>query len=1175
MPGLTDPTLWRSKGYSVRPRVVVVKPSVILACRVNQASFTYPFSLITFDTVTAGAYTDVKAGMTVLLGSSAGASDRGRTYVRSITSTQITIPRTSRGRVDGTLDPADNLYITILNLHAPHSKNPYIDPTGNIYKDNDIAVGTRTTNPPPVANGGMGYAGYVDGTNHLTLDFNANSSFVLAPGATITGYAWNFMDATPSSSTSSTPTAIVFPAGFRYIYLTVTDSNGNTHTKSIPIYAATTTGTYAPIVGASLTTYSRKPPGSVLSIDFAQSMLTTDYPDGSLVMVWLEEYYDGVLSYAGGVTNRQPMFFIGWHRKTDHKTKVTEKGSYTVMSWECWDIGSYLQVLPGYPQRLLNTSVPSTWYEYDRLNIDKYLVYLLYWHSNALELADYVNPGFGSTYPITTLASDGSSLYDQVDKRAQAIACRFTCNRWGQFQIVRDPQLFDTADRTSDVQIALGTSDWKEVTFTEERPPRTHWGRESAVLIGTCDGNDASCIDAVFSIAPGSAPSQGAAEATIGEQLVQNQLELNKRAGHRYARSNAPYGYINLALSRAGEIGIDPADFIWVTLTTLTDKRGNVLTTSRALPIEFASTFSADGKRYNRLVVELETVGQPGETVEREISLTLDPYLNNDPDILNPIDGLVSDDYLINTPTDGELYLLNRGIGRMAMVDDAGNLFRTDDWSTSEGDGGPTWTQTTLSISGTPVQWVPDAFCSKYRGTGTNVAGWLITSTHIYKLSDIFGTPTLTDQLTFRSATLYRSADANFAAFGKVFVASTYDDGVYLTDTTDGSAWSTETLDGTATNSGIPGPFHDIMDFTTSDYDFFADYPYPNVINNAFWTSGTGWEIPMPGGGDDRPLGAISKRFTQTHIHTLSLDYYCPRDSTGGTRAIQLYKNSTGVKHSSAFSGTLVNSYPLYNSSGPLTSGFTIDDEVDFICIILDTNFTSPNNEILALDIVGTGVSTLDDNTVGGIVAPGAYASTHIPGKTFFSSYDHLDGKGRKSLSYGASPSDLSSPAIHPSYGLATEIHVPWYSNSSDLVAYFVKYAYNTSLRSVQRLNGTTAVDVTPTVGSARYTPRKSRCTIQSSVVNRNYLLIAGSDDTNDGIFLSRDGGYHYEVIYPPTDAAVRFTRATFSGDGLIIYLWGTEGVIAISQDMGRNLEDKSGNIADFTPGEILGIIGG
>src|SRR6185369_11065400 len=86
----TDPISTYSANTPDALRLFLLQPTVVFAGRVNLASATYPLQEIPFDGVTTGAYGDISAGMTIVLGSSAGASDYGRQRIRkAATSTTI------------------------------------------------------------------------------------------------------------------------------------------------------------------------------------------------------------------------------------------------------------------------------------------------------------------------------------------------------------------------------------------------------------------------------------------------------------------------------------------------------------------------------------------------------------------------------------------------------------------------------------------------------------------------------------------------------------------------------------------------------------------------------------------------------------------------------------------------------------------------------------------------------------------------------------------------------------------------------------------------------------------------------------------------------------------------------------------------------------------------------
>ncbi len=73
------------------------------------------------------------------------------------------------------------------------------------------------------------------------------------------------------------------------------------------------------------------------------------------------------------------------------------------------------------------------------------------------------------------------------------------------------------------------------------------------------------------------------------------------------------------------------------------------------------------------------------------------------------------------------------------------------------------------------------------------------------------------------------------------------------------------------------------------------------------------------------------------------------------------------------------------------------------------------------------------------------------------------------------------------------------------------------------------------------------------------------------GVFVTEDAGTTWTACLSSSD----YRRAALAGDNPdVIYLWGVNGAIGYSQDFGETIDDRTGNIGDFSPGELIGIAG-
>jgi hypothetical protein len=296
---------WNSTPQSARGWLYILQPDAIFKGRVNLASATYPVHEIPYDGVTTGAYTDIQIGQTVLIGSSDGAWDLGRAYVRDTpSSTVIPIGWASRGGNAGEVTLTDNAYITVLDTYEVWRKPQRLTSDGTLYKDYALA---GSTPPSPIMHvgdeGGLGHIGFTDGSV-LTLDLlDWSGSALVNTGETWASRLWNFDDGTAISGSTSTADPVVeFPEGKRWIRLYGEGSDGGETYRRYLVVALnpTTPGT----VAFNNLRIRRTADGQTLSADLQEYLDPADYPPGSIVMYLAREKRGSTVT----ITQR----FAGW-----------------------------------------------------------------------------------------------------------------------------------------------------------------------------------------------------------------------------------------------------------------------------------------------------------------------------------------------------------------------------------------------------------------------------------------------------------------------------------------------------------------------------------------------------------------------------------------------------------------------------------------------------------------------------------------------------------------------------------------------------------------------------------------------------------------------------------------------------------------------------------------------
>ena len=293
-------------------------------------------------------------------------------------------------------------------------------------------------------------------------------------------------------------------------------------------------------------------------------------------------------------SEREQMVFGGWIDEEPTSIEASEKSTITTTSVRCVDVGQRLKQLPNFTMMAVKDATPlaAVAYEIKHATIDTFIYVMLMWMTSALDLADFTWSNLGDDANIGILAGQGSNIFNMIDQKASAIWHLFTCNQYGQLQLVPDP--LRAPDRYLAREItkeALTAADYTELSYTFNRTSRYHWLQGSGLSFNSYDASSGSFIASPqFCIAPGYTPGQGVQSSDIGERLysyVAGNIsggagtELNESIGKDYAQKQAADGEYALEIIHGGNGGIDPAEQHLVTLaipSTLQGTRGRALT---------------------------------------------------------------------------------------------------------------------------------------------------------------------------------------------------------------------------------------------------------------------------------------------------------------------------------------------------------------------------------------------------------------------------------------------------------------------------------------------------------------------------------------------------------------------------------------------------------------------
>lgn len=609
---------------TVYRRFSIAERSIKMAGQVNGApnadTVSYGNYSFNFDNVTSGAYTDVKPGMTIEFGSTAGARDLGYTRVRKApTSSIMYIAETAAGKIP----IANNVYFTVRNEYLPWRVLPrgVGASTGGatytndmtLYMDYDVAYSDQNENIPPKANITRSSvsklapkpAGNLDsGQIYRTIVLSGAQS--LGISSSIASYLWDVEDCTITVGTTASATITVrVPEGFRYVHLTVTDGNGKTGTMHFPLWAHGET--FQPIVNFAVTSDETNELGRSLNFEFfgADDLVNqTVLPRMALICYWEEEDDTRPEGYRDQ--------YLGWAKREATLLRLY-RTRYTL---ETTGIAGWLDAYSGSSLYIYNDlSTPDRWYEMRNITIDKIAYFIFNYFSTAMSICNlYLS---GNDYPSKGEMIEMGSVWRQVVEMVN-----------GYYGVVGTDSLNGIwlrkhfcymTDVERDAVTSYGTitrtdlTDDVPVVFKNELIGKVGWVIGGGSMFNGIENT------VYASAAPGLTPANEAGEEQApGQRLPTSgaQTELNRVTGHRYAFQNNPNTDIVFEFMDNDDV-YEPA---FMQPFTYQESMGNVAGTEvnkRFIPRSVSITHSNRvGEKPKRVVVTAygETFGDPGDT---------------------------------------------------------------------------------------------------------------------------------------------------------------------------------------------------------------------------------------------------------------------------------------------------------------------------------------------------------------------------------------------------------------------------------------------------------------------------------------------------------------------------------------------------------------------------------
>lgn len=612
IPTSTQLSKLRDPAQATKLYLSIYQPTIALACQVNDVSIAKGARTITFDNVTAGSYQNIQSGMTLYVGTTPGAFDKGTVRVRSSTPTVLTIAENSH------IDWANDLYLTAVNFYEINPIYPRIiqDPADDTvtlwYKDYDVAYTNQNTVLGTFICMGPHYAGFTEDQVYYSASGTSNLK------SEALSYHWLFEGGTPTGSSSHTPGYVAYNTPGQYTTRLIVSgtSSSDISFRHVSIYNRPSAGTNVPILDWELLDLSgsRAQGGYTANIRIRQTIPESQLRDGSLVVIFSDDWYGDLVtrqSIGGNGINRSSTFFVGYVLGDTITYNYKE-------SWVEFEVGSPSEVMKltegfsvsvryGDPTAL-TADDPSGWVVVLNMDIRRALYHYLRWHSTALLCNDFEFKG-DDRY-IQYFDADRTSLFDAIGTlMSGAFTGKIVCDRQGKTWAERDvwiePSIYQTG-------FTIAKQDWVgEPTIDEPSTKKVSFVEAGGVSF------DGTSFQALLANAPGVTPGYRGKVERIQGLALDSQAELNQIVGDLFAQYNAKYPSVELHMASSyRNFDIAPQEKYPITVNANDTVRGISFSGLNFLPETLSYTFDPQIEKLLSTIIfnQIES-GSDGDTV--------------------------------------------------------------------------------------------------------------------------------------------------------------------------------------------------------------------------------------------------------------------------------------------------------------------------------------------------------------------------------------------------------------------------------------------------------------------------------------------------------------------------------------------------------------------------------
>lgn len=567
-----EQTKIRSDGQFSKLGLAIQPGPSVFSARVNGTPGTDKVVAITYDggsPVSAA----VLEGMTLLVGSSAGAGDKGQARIRTAhtgaSTGTLSIGETSE------IDFADNDYLTVIDEFAPWTRpvrtDTSVDPPV-VYMDYGVAYSNQHDTFKPVPVFGSPAVAWLIGAS-VDVEFDAADSWV--PNSTVNAWAWSSTGGTWDTPTAQQATLTITATGVYRVTLTVTSAAGGTATgyRYVFVYseASPPITQFAP----------NSPPASddngwnFSVICWAEATQAT-IRDRALVVLFARDYYNGAEGSIGPLAGRENVIAWGWIAGES----ITWNAEQSAVTFDVRGPHYWLSQMTAYPagQEFTNDT-PAAWTQMQNNSVDKMLWHIAVWRSTLTLCTDC--SVMGNNEFVVGESVPALSVWDQIVTVARWQLAVPRVDRYGRLWVQVDAQFVPSADRGGIVtSMAITKNDWRD---------SIEFARSIVNPVGMVDVSgiyfDGYTPLAYFARCKGNVFDRLGKPETVDRLVIADQDTATILAGLVWAQRNNEYPRTPVKLAQNNRfLDIAPRQYVTLSLAATDTPRGVSFTDKKFIP---------------------------------------------------------------------------------------------------------------------------------------------------------------------------------------------------------------------------------------------------------------------------------------------------------------------------------------------------------------------------------------------------------------------------------------------------------------------------------------------------------------------------------------------------------------------------------------------------------------